>query len=103
MGKYVFGLVFLFSLMSCGEDIDIFIPRTNPVVDGDISRLTTKLKQDIAGDIHYTVSCPCFGDYAFEFGKDLVLVIPPQFVDIAQYPCITGEYQLDVTICDEKG
>jgi hypothetical protein len=103
MGKYVFGLVFLLSWMSCGEDVDIFIPRTNQDVGGDISRLTTKLKQDIAGDIQYSVSCPCFGDYAFEFDKDLVLVIPSQFVDIAQYPCLTGFYQLDVTVCDTKG
>ena len=47
MGKYVFGLVFLFMMMSCGEDYEIFIPKTNQGVAGDISRLTTKLKQDI--------------------------------------------------------
>ena len=67
MGKYVFGLVFLFMMMSCGEDYEIFIPKSNQGVTGDIGRLTTKLKQDIAGDIHYTVSCPCSGDKAFEF------------------------------------
>ncbi len=104
MGKYVFGLVFLFIMMSCGQDIDIFVPRSNQAVGGDVSRLTAKLKQDIAGDIHYTVSCPCFGNKAFEFDKDLVLVIPPGFVDIQQYPCPnSGYYDLDVTVCDSKG
>ena len=104
MGKYVFGLVFLFMMMSCGEDYEIFIPKSNQGVTGDIGRLTTKLKQDIAGDIHYTVSCPCSGDQAFEFDKDLVLVIPPSFVDNNQYPCPeSGSYTLDVTVCDTKG
>ena len=102
MGKYVTGFVFLFMMMSCGEDVEIFIPRNEPIVDGDISRLTSKLKQDIAGDITTTISCPCFGDQAYEFGKDLVLVIPPEFVDISQYPCVNGTYDLTVTICDEK-
>jgi hypothetical protein len=104
MGKYVFGLVFLLMMMSCGEDVDIFIPRTNQNVGGDVTRLTSKLKQDIAGDIQYTVSCPCFGNQAFEFDKDLVLVIPPAFVDINQYPCPnSGYYNLEVTVCDTKG
>lgn len=104
MGKYVFGLVFLFFVMSCGEDVDIFIPKSNQVVGGDVSRLTTKLKQDIAGDIQYTVSCPCSGNKAFEFDKDLVLVIPPGFVDNNQYPCPpSGSYELQVTVIDTKG
>jgi len=104
MGKYVFGLVFLFMMMSCGEDIDLFIPKSNQAVGGDITRLTTKLKQDIAGDTHYTVSCPCFGNQAFEFDKDLVLVVPPAFVDNTLYPCpASGHYELEVTVCDTKG
>lgn len=104
MGKYVFGLVLVIMMMSCGEDIDLFIPRANQNVSSDITRLTSKLKQDIAGDIHYTVSCPCFGGQAFEFDKDLVLVVPPAFVDIQQYPCPnSGTYDLDVTVCDTKG
>jgi hypothetical protein len=104
MGKFLFGLVFLFMMMSCGEDVDIFIPKSNQAVGGDVSRLTDKLKQDIAGDIHYTVSCPCFGDQAFPFDKDLVLVIPPAFVDINQYPCpASGNFTLEVTVCDTKG
>jgi hypothetical protein len=104
MGKYVFGLVFLFIVVSCGQDVEIFIPRSNQAVGGDVTRLTDKLKQDLAGDIHYTVSCPCYGDRAFEFDKDLVLVVPPEFVDIHQNPCPnSGTYDLDVTVCDSKG
>ena len=56
MGKYIIGFVFLFMMMSCGEDVEIFIPRNEPAVDGDINRLTSKLKQDIAGDITTTIS-----------------------------------------------
>ncbi|HJW30003.1 MAG TPA: hypothetical protein VJ508_12265, partial [Saprospiraceae bacterium] len=104
MGKFVFGLVLALMITSCGEDIDIFIPRANQNVSSDITRLTSKLKQDIAGDIHYTVSCPCYGGQAFEFDKDLVLVVPPEFVDIHKYPCPnSGNYDLDVTVCDTKG
>ena len=104
MGKYVFGLVFLIMMTSCGEDVDIFVPKSSQAVGGDISRLTTKLKQDFLGDIHYTATCDCQGDQFFEFDKDLVLVIPPQFVNLNQFPCPqSGHYNLEVTVCDTKG
>lgn len=104
MGKFVFGLVLAVTLMSCGQDVDLFIPNSNQAVGGDISRLTSKLKQDFAGDIQYQISCPCFGNQAFEIDKDLVLVIPPAFVDIQKYPCPnSGMYDLHVTVCDTRG
>jgi hypothetical protein len=103
MGKFVLCLVLMMSWMSCQKDLELFIPNTNVVQAGDIHRLTTKLKQDIAGDITYTVSCPCFGDKAFEIDKDLVLQVPPNFVNLAQYPCANGSFDIDVTVCDSKG
>jgi len=93
----------LVMMMSCGKDIDQFIPRAEFVVEGDISRLTTRLKNDIAGDISYTVSVPCTGDMVFEVDKDVVLVIPPGFVDLAQYPCTNGFFDVNVTVLDTKG
>lgn len=103
MGKFVFGLVLLVTILSCGQDIDLFIPKTSQDVGGDVSRLTSRLKQDIAGDISYTVSCPCFGDTAFEVDKDVVLVLPPGFVDQALYPCTSGKLDVELTVCDTKG
>lgn len=90
-------------MMSCGKDIDQFIPNENQAVVGDISRLTSRLKDDISGGISYTVSVPCTGNKAFTVDKDVVLVIPQDFVDLSQYPCTTGSFDVKVTVCDAKG
>ncbi len=103
MGKYLFFLGILILLMSCGKDIDMFIPRAGHAPAGDISRLTERLASDLAGDIHSVISCPCSGDRAFKVDKDLVLVIPPDFVDLTIYPCTEGTFDLHVTVCDTKG
>jgi hypothetical protein len=98
---YVFGV--MVAMMSCGKDIDQFIPKANQDVVGDISRLTSRLKDDFGGDISYTVTVPCYGDQAFEVDKDVVIVIPPDFVDLGTYPCTTGSFDVNVTVCDTKG
>jgi hypothetical protein len=103
MGKYFFVLGMLVIMMSCGKDIDQFIPKTSQSVTGDISRLSDRLRSDIAGDITTTISCPCYGDRVFEIDKDLVLVIPPDFVDLSVYPCSGGFFTMDVVVCDTKG
>lgn len=103
MGKYFFVLGMLVIMMSCGKDIDQFIPKTYQNVTGDVSRLTERLRSDIAGDVTTTVSCPCSGDRAFEIDKDLVLVIPPGFVDLTRYPCSNGFFTMEVVVCDTKG
>jgi hypothetical protein len=98
---YLFGMLVI--MMSCGKDIDQFIPKENVIVVGDVSRLMTRLRDDIAGDISYTVSVPCDGNKAFKVDKDVVLVIPPDFVDLAKYPCTNGFFDIKVTVCDKKG
>lgn len=103
MGKYFLVAGMLIIMMSCGKDIDQFIPRTIQDGRGDISRLMSRLQTDISGDIFTTVSCPCSGDKIIEFDKDLVLVIPPDFVDLTQYPCTNGSFDISVTVCDTKG
>ncbi len=103
MGKCFFALGMLVIMMSCGKDIDQFIPKANQDAAGDISRLLSRLESDIAGDISFSVSCPCQGDKVFEIDKDLILVIPPDFVDLNQYPCVNGSFDLNVTVCDTKG
>ena len=82
MGKYFFAIGLVVMMMSCGKDIDEFIPRASQVPAGDISRLMTRLQSDIAGDVFTTVSCPCSGDRVFKIDKDLVLVIPVQTVPL---------------------
>ena len=103
MGKYFFAIGLVVMMMSCGKDIDEFIPRASQVPAGDISRLMTRLQSDIAGDVFTTVSCPCSGDQVFKIDKDLVLVIPPDFVDLSKYPCTNGSFDINVTVCDTKG
>jgi hypothetical protein len=103
MGKLFFGLLLALTVFACQKDVDIFIPNNHQVVTGEIGRLTTRLKQDLAGEITYTVSCPCFGNAVYEIDKDLVLVVPPGFVNLAEYPCANGSFDIDVTVCDSKG
>lgn len=98
---YLMGIALIF--MSCGKDIDLFIPRTNQVPVGDLSRLTSRLAEDIAGEISYVVAVPCTGDKVFEVDKDLVIVIPPDFVDLASYPCTNGFFDIHITVVDTKG
>jgi hypothetical protein len=98
---YVLGIGVL--MMSCGKDIDLFIPRGGQLATGDISRLKTRLHEDLRSDISYTIQIPCTGDRVFQVDKDLVLVIPPDFVDLSAYPCNHGYFDMDVTVCDTKG
>ena len=103
MGKYLYVFGLLIIMMSCGKDIDQFIPRATQDTNGDISRLMSRLQADIAGDVLTTVSCPCSGDKVFKIDKDVVLVIPPDFVDLSKYPCTSGSFDISVTVCDTKG
>jgi len=103
MSKFFYLIGVMVMMMSCGKDIDHFIPNENQGVVGDISRLTSRLKDDISGEISYSVSVPCTGNKAFEVDKDVVLVIPPDFVDLTKYPCTTGFFDVRVTVCDTKG
>lgn len=103
MSKFFLGFGVLVMMMSCGKDIDQFIPNVNQEVVGDISHLTSKLKQDIAGQVTYTVSVPCFGLKTFEVDKDVVIDIPKDFVDITQYPCTNGFFDVKITVLDSKG
>lgn len=89
--------------MSCGKDIDQFIPRSIQEPSGDISRLMDRLQTDIAGDVTTYISCPCSGDTAIFAGNDLLLVIPRDFVDLNEYPCTNGYFDMTITICDSKG
>ncbi len=103
MGRNFIALGLVITMMSCGKDIDQFIPRATLDQPGDIQRLTDRLQTDMAGDIVTTVSCPCSGDKAFKIDEDVVLVVPPDFVDLNTYPCTQGEFTLQVTVCDTKG
>jgi hypothetical protein len=103
MGKCFFVIGVMVVMMSCGKDIDQFIPRASQDSGGNISRLISRLQSDIAGDVITTVSCPCSGDKYFRIDKDVVLVIPPDFVDLSVYPCTNGYFNIDVTTCDTKG
>lgn len=103
MGKYFYVFGLLIMMMSCGKDIDQFVPRATQDTNGDISRLMSRLQADIAGDVFTTVSCPCSGDQAFLIDKDVILVIPAGFVDLSQYPCSNGFFDINVTVCDTKG
>jgi hypothetical protein len=103
MGKYLYVIGILVIMMSCGKDIDLFIPKSSQNAVGDISRLTARLQADIAGDVSTSTSCPCWGDTVMQIDKDLVLVIPPGFVDLTKNPCSQGHFTIDVTVCDTKG
>jgi len=103
MSKYFYLVGVIVMMMSCGKDIDQFIPNEKQDVAGDISRLTSRLKEDISAGISYSVSVPCTGNIAITVDKDVVLVIPPDFVDLAQYPCTTGFFDVNVLVCDTKG
>jgi hypothetical protein len=104
MGKFLFALGLMVIMMSCGKDIDQFIPRASQASTGNVDRLISRLHSDMAGDIVTTVSCPCSGDKAFKIDQDVVLVLPPDFVDLTQFPCPkSGFFDLHVTVCDTKG
>lgn len=104
MGKYFFVLGLVVTMMSCGKDIDQFIPRASQGTSGDIDRLMSRLQADMAGDVSTTISCPCAGNQVFQIDQDLVLVIPPDFVDLITYPCPeSGFYEILITVCDNKG
>lgn len=103
MSKFFWLLGIILVTMSCGKDIDVFIPRANQVVVGDINRLRARLAEDIKGEITYSIQVPCSGNHAFKVDKDLVLVIPKDFVNLAEYPCTDGHFDVEVTVCDSKG
>ena len=102
MSKFFYWMGIALVMMSCGKDIDLFIPRSNQEI-GDVSRLKSRLAEDLAGEISYVVSVPCTGNKIFEVDKDLVVVIPPDFVDLNQYPCTNGSFDIHITACDTKG
>ena len=81
MGNFFYLIGIVLIIMSCGKDIDQFIPRTNQVPVGDLAKLTSRLREDISGEIKYVVPVPCTGDKVFEVDKDLVIAIPQDFVD----------------------
>ncbi|HUR31479.1 MAG TPA: hypothetical protein VMZ69_08590 [Saprospiraceae bacterium] len=97
---YLIGIVMVF--MSCGKDIDLFIPRSNQGEVGDLSRLMSRLNQDISGNISYVIQVPCNGNKIIQVDKDLVLIIPADFVDLTQFPCTDGSFDVHVTVCDTK-
>lgn len=103
MSKFFFMLGIGVIMMSCGKDIDLFIPRGEQVANGNVSRLINRLHEDLSGDITHTIQIPCGGDRIFQVDKDVVLVIPKDFVDLAAYPCEHGSFAMDVTVCDTKG
>jgi len=104
MGKFLFAFGLMVIMMSCGKDVDQFIPRASQAATGNIDRLMSRLQSDLAGDIYTSVSCPCSGAKAFKIDKDVVIVLPPDFVDLNQFPCPeSGYFELQVTVCDTKG
>lgn len=104
MSKSIIVLGIMIVIASCGSDIDMFVPKAVHADTGDISRLMSRLRMDMAGDLTKRVSCPCYGDWAMTAGNDLVMVIPPDFADQSTYPCPEGgSYHMEVTICDTKG
>src|SRR5687768_4620281 len=103
MSKFFYLIGIALVIMSCGKDIDLFIPRANQEVVGDVSELKSKLAQDISGNLSYVLQVPCDGGKVYEVDKDLVLEIPQGFVDLSQYPCSDGFFDLHVTVCDTKG
>ncbi len=98
---YLIGIMVI--MMSCGKDIDLFIPRASQGDVGDLSRLKDRLAVDIASDISYVISVPCAGNKVFEVDKDVVIVIPPDFVNLDAYPCTNGFFDIHVTVLDTKG
>lgn len=103
MSKFFYWIGILVVITSCGKDVDLFIPRSNQAEIGDLNRLTTRLKEDIAGNISYVVPVGCHGDQVFEVDKDLVIGVPADFVDLSEFPCQNGGFELHITACDTKG
>src|SRR5690349_20428198 len=103
MSKFFWLLGIILVTMSCGKDIDVFIPRANQVVVGDINRLRARLAEDIQGEITHSVQVLCDGYTFFKVDKDLILVIPADFVNLSEYPCTNGHFDVEVTVCDTKG
>ncbi len=102
MSKFFYVVGIAVVMMSCGKDIDLFVPRESQGPVGDITRLKERLLDGIQDDIVSTIKVPCDGDKAFQIG-DLVIDIPAGFVDLTLYPCSSGYFDLEVTICDSKG
>lgn len=98
---WIAGLIMI--TISCGKDIDVFIPRASQINLGNIERLRSRLAEDLRPETTYTFECPCEGDKIFQVDKDLILVVPRDFVDLSNYPCTQGHFDLQVTVCDSKG
>ena len=103
MSKFFYLIGIMVIMMSCGKDIDLFIPRTVQAGVGNITNLKTRLAQDIESDISHVIQVPCEGNRIYQVDKDLVISIPADFVDLASYPCTNGYFDLHVTVCDTKG
>jgi hypothetical protein len=103
MCKLFWAMGMMILLASCGKDVDVFIPRTNQGDGGDISRLMTRLNEDFSSQTEYVVTVPCSGDVVFEVDKDVVVVIPKNFVDLTSFPCTDGFVDVHISVCDSKG
>lgn len=103
MAKFFGWLGISLMVMSCGKDIDLFIPRSNQGEIGNLDRLIDRLSSDLSGEVKYVVSVPCTGDRIFQVDKDVVITIPPDFVDLSEYPCESGQFDIHITVLDTKG
>ena len=103
MAKLFWWIGICVMVMSCGKDIDLFIPRSNQAEVGDLNRLVNRLSSDLANEIKYVISVPCTGNRIFQVDKDVVIIIPPDFVDLTQYPCESGHFDIHITVLDTKG
>src|SRR5688572_16775013 len=103
MGKFFYLIGIGLVIMSCGKDIDLFIPRSEPAEIGDIDRLMSRLRNDITGEVSYVLTVPCSGGSMHEVDKDLIITVPAGFVDLNTYPCTNGYFDMYITVCDTKG
>lgn len=102
VGKLLSLCAVMLVLGSCGEDIDVFVPRTSSAVQGNADHLLDQLATSGSPGISQTFTCPCEGGRAFKSG-DLIIDIPADFVDLSAYPCPEGQFSLEINVLDTKG